>query len=102
MPEPTPAELAREAEQEASVFSKAADVDKLLNMLKEIDPAHENLADNEDIQVRVFHVNRWNNAKTARRSCTGLAWLSGRKSSSSLTSIVKSGVCGCFVVLYFV
>ncbi|KAF9785151.1 hypothetical protein BJ322DRAFT_1124074 [Thelephora terrestris] len=48
--EPTPAELAREAEQEASVFSKAADVDRLLNMLKEIDPAHENLADNEDIQ----------------------------------------------------
>jgi len=42
--------LAREAEQEAAVFSKAADVDKLLNMLKETNPAKDNLADNEEIQ----------------------------------------------------
>jgi len=33
------------------VFSKAADVDKLLGMLKDIDPVRDNLADNEDIQV---------------------------------------------------
>ena len=51
MPEPTPSELAREMEQEAAVFSKAADVDKLLNMLKETDPTKDNLADNEEIQV---------------------------------------------------
>jgi signal transducing adaptor molecule len=51
LPEPTPAELTREAEQEAAVFSKAADVDKLLGMLKDIDPMHDNLADNEEIQV---------------------------------------------------
>lgn len=51
MPDLTPAEVAREAEQEAVVFSKAGDVDKLLSMLKEIDPTTDNLADNEDIQV---------------------------------------------------
>lgn len=51
MPEPTAAELAREAEQEASVFMQAANVDKLLTMLRELDPEKDNLADNEDIQV---------------------------------------------------
>lgn len=51
MPEPTAAELAKEAEQEASVFMQAANVDKLLTMLRELDPAKDNLADNEDIQV---------------------------------------------------
>ena len=53
MPEPTLAELVREVEQEASVFAKAADVDKLLNMLEEIDPTQDNLVDNEEIQVCV-------------------------------------------------
>ena len=52
MPDPTPSELTREAEQEAAVFSKAADVDKLLNMLKATNPTKDNLADNEEIQVR--------------------------------------------------
>jgi signal transducing adaptor molecule len=51
LPELTPAELAHEAEQEAAVFSKAADVDRLLNMLKDIDPSKDNLADDEEIQV---------------------------------------------------
>jgi hypothetical protein len=51
MPEPTAAELAKVAEQEAAVFAQAANVDKLLNML---DPASDNLADNEEIQVRVI------------------------------------------------
>jgi len=73
MPEPTPAELAREAEQEAAVFSKAADVDKLLGMLKEIDPTKDNLADNEDIQVCTRHRDRGWDAKTRHRSCTGPA-----------------------------
>lgn len=51
MPEPTAAELAKEAEQEAAVFSQAVNVEKLLNMLRALDPAKDNLADNEEIQV---------------------------------------------------
>ena len=51
MPDPTPAEMARDAEAEASVFSQAANIDKLLNMLKTFDIQRDNLADNEDIQV---------------------------------------------------
>lgn len=54
MPEPTAAELAKEAEQEASVFMQAANVDKLLTMLRDLDPAKDNLADNEEIQVCVI------------------------------------------------
>lgn len=50
MPEPTPAELAKEAEQEAAVFAQAVNVEKLLNMLRALDPAKDNLADNEEIQ----------------------------------------------------
>ncbi|EIW58405.1 uncharacterized protein TRAVEDRAFT_58676 [Trametes versicolor FP-101664 SS1] len=50
LPEPTAAEIAREAEQEAAVFSQAANVDKLLTMLRTMDPARDNLADNEEIQ----------------------------------------------------
>ena len=52
LPEPTAAELAKEAEQEAAVFSQAANVDRLLTMLRQMDPAKDNLADNEEIQVR--------------------------------------------------
>ena len=73
MPEPTPAELAREVEQEAAVFSKAADVDKLLGMLKDIDPARDNLADNEEIQVCTCHRDRGCGSKTRHRSCIGPA-----------------------------
>lgn len=54
MPEPTANELAREAEQEAAVFSQAVNVEKLLNMLRAFDPAKDNLADNEEIQVNVL------------------------------------------------
>ncbi|EIN09472.1 hypothetical protein PUNSTDRAFT_133264 [Punctularia strigosozonata HHB-11173 SS5] len=52
LPEPTPAELAREAEQEAAVFAQAANVDRLLTMLREMEKgnSNENLADNEEIQ----------------------------------------------------
>ena len=56
LPEPTAAELAKEAEQEAAVFAQAANVDKLLNMLRSLDPAKDNLADNEEIQVIIFTV----------------------------------------------
>jgi signal transducing adaptor molecule len=52
LPEPTAAELAKEAEQEAAVFAQAVNVDKLLTMLRGLDPAKDNLADNEEIQVR--------------------------------------------------
>ncbi|GJE90361.1 class E vacuolar protein-sorting machinery protein [Phanerochaete sordida] len=50
LPEPTAAEIAREAEQEAAVFAQAANVDRLLTMLRQMDPAKDNLADNEEIQ----------------------------------------------------
>ncbi|KAI5124243.1 hypothetical protein M0805_005092 [Coniferiporia weirii] len=50
LPDPTPDEIAREAEQEAAVFSQAADIDRLLSMLRGLDPARDNLADNEEIQ----------------------------------------------------
>ena len=50
LPEPTTAELAAEAQQEAAVFSQAANVDRLLTMLRTLDPAKDNLADNEEIQ----------------------------------------------------
>lgn len=52
LPEPTQAEISREAEQEATVFAQAANIDKLLSMLRTFDPAKDNLADNEEIQVR--------------------------------------------------
>ena len=32
------------------MFSQAADVDRLLTMLRALDPAKDNLADNEEIQ----------------------------------------------------
>ena len=53
LPEPTAAELAKEAEREAAVFSQAANVDRLLTMLRQMDPAKDNLADNEEIQVSI-------------------------------------------------
>jgi hypothetical protein len=56
MPEPTAAELAKEAEQEAAVFSQAVNVEKLLNMLRALDPAKDNLADNEEIQVCILAI----------------------------------------------
>jgi signal transducing adaptor molecule len=51
MPDPTPAELAREVEAETAVFGQAANIDKLLNMLKTFDIQKDNLADNDEIQV---------------------------------------------------
>lgn len=58
MPEPTANELAKEAEQEAAVFAQAVNVEKLLNMLRAMDPAKDNLADDEEIQVS-FHLVRF-------------------------------------------
>jgi len=56
LPEQTSEEIAREAEHEAAVFAQAANIDKLLSMLRGLDPAKDNLADNEEIQV--CHKNR--------------------------------------------
>ncbi|KAK7031936.1 hypothetical protein R3P38DRAFT_3313840 [Favolaschia claudopus] len=51
LPEPTPAELAAEASQEAAVFAQAVNVEKLLNMLRALDPGKgDNLAEDEEIQ----------------------------------------------------
>ena len=55
------------------MFSKAADVDRLLGMLKDIDPMRDNLADNEEIQVCTCRRRRGYGAKTGYRSCIGLA-----------------------------
>ncbi|KAJ3476481.1 hypothetical protein NLI96_g11129 [Meripilus lineatus] len=51
LPEPTSAEIAKEAEQEALVFGQVGNVDKLLTMLRQLNPDEDNLADNEEIQV---------------------------------------------------
>lgn len=50
LPDPTPQELQREAEMEARIFSQAASIDKLLNKLRSLDPARDNLADDEELQ----------------------------------------------------
>ncbi|TDL23844.1 hypothetical protein BD410DRAFT_720457 [Rickenella mellea] len=50
LPEPTAMEIAKEAEQEATIFAQAANIDKLLNMLRGLDPAKDNLTDNDEIQ----------------------------------------------------
>ena len=55
LPDPTPDEIAKEAEHEAAVFAQAANIDKLLSMLRGLDPAKDNLADNEEIQVSWFY-----------------------------------------------
>ncbi|EST08854.1 hypothetical protein PSEUBRA_001563 [Kalmanozyma brasiliensis GHG001] len=50
LPDPTPAELQREAEMEAHIFSQAADIDRLLSKLRGLDPARDNLAEDEELQ----------------------------------------------------
>ncbi|KAJ1017817.1 hypothetical protein NDA16_005134 [Ustilago loliicola] len=50
LPDPTPEELQREAEMEARIFSQAADIDRLLNKLRSLDPARDNLAEDEELQ----------------------------------------------------
>lgn len=70
MPEPTASELAKEAEQEAAVFNQAVNVDRLLTLLRQMDPAKDNLADNEEIQVRVLFGQSRPACLCFRRSCT--------------------------------
>ncbi|SOV03431.1 Class E vacuolar protein-sorting machinery protein HSE1 [Ustilago sp. UG-2017a] len=50
LPDPTPEELQREAEMEARIFSQAADIDRLLNKLRSLDPVRDNLAEDEELQ----------------------------------------------------
>lgn len=50
LPDPTPEELQREAEMEARIFSQAADIDRLLSKLRSLDPARDNLAEDEELQ----------------------------------------------------
>ncbi len=88
MPEPTATELAKEAEPEAAVFAQAVNVEKLLNLLRAFDPAKDNLADNEEIQVYFpFLINSLiarvvDTTFTTCRNCTGRAWHYVPRSSS--------------------
>ncbi|EJU03500.1 hypothetical protein DACRYDRAFT_99146 [Dacryopinax primogenitus] len=50
LPDPTPLEIQKEAEMESQVFAQAANIDRLLTMLRGLDPARDNLADNDEIQ----------------------------------------------------
>lgn len=93
LPEPTAVELAREAEQEAAVFAQAANVDRLLTMLRAVDASRENLADNEEIQVR----ESWNCPCVGILSCLGrnyivLVCLCGQGSSNLSTNTARNEV----------
>ena len=82
MPEPSATELAKEAEQEAAVFAQAMNVEKLLNMLRALDPAKDNLADDEDIQVGIIIFLCFLYVANTRsfRSFIDLVWLFGPRS----------------------
>lgn len=49
IPDPTPESLAREAEAEAFVFAQANEIDRLLQMMQNLDAKKDNLADNDDL-----------------------------------------------------
>ncbi|KAG9019198.1 ESCRT-0 subunit protein hse1 [Tulasnella sp. 427] len=50
LPEPSPADLAKEAQIEIDVFSQAPNIDRLLSLLRGLDPLKDNLADNDELQ----------------------------------------------------
>ncbi|EPQ28488.1 uncharacterized protein PFL1_03791 [Pseudozyma flocculosa PF-1] len=50
LPDPTPDEMRREAEMEARIFSQAANIDLLLSKLRGLDPARDNLTEDEELQ----------------------------------------------------
>jgi hypothetical protein len=54
LPDPTPADLAREAEMEVSVFSASRNIERLLEMLSQIDPQRDSFSENESIQVGIM------------------------------------------------
>jgi len=49
IPDPSPEALAREAEAEAAVFAQACEIDRLLQMMKNLDAQRDNLADNDEL-----------------------------------------------------
>lgn len=50
LPEPSPADMQREAELEARIFAQANDIDRLLSKLRSLDPHRDNLAEDEELQ----------------------------------------------------
>lgn len=50
LPDPTPADIQREAELEAHIFAQANDIDRLLSKLRGLDPSRDNLADDDELQ----------------------------------------------------
>lgn len=50
LPEPTPADLQREAEEERRVFAEAKNVEKLLSILSNAQPNDSSIADNDQLQ----------------------------------------------------
>ena len=51
LPEPTAADIAREAELEAAIFAEGRNIDQLLEMLAGLDPTSDSVTENEHIQV---------------------------------------------------
>ncbi|MBW0511895.1 hypothetical protein O181_051610 [Austropuccinia psidii MF-1] len=49
IPDPSPEALVREAEAEAAVFAQAVEIDRLLQMLKNLDAKKDNLAENDEL-----------------------------------------------------
>jgi len=66
--------MAQEAEQEAAVFAQAVNVEKLLNMLRSLDPLKDNLADNEEIQVSLLMESGCMISHRRGRSCIAQVW----------------------------
>lgn len=50
LPDPTAADIQREAELEAHIFAQANDIDRLLSKLRGLDPSRDNLADDDELQ----------------------------------------------------
>ncbi|GBB88446.1 hypothetical protein RclHR1_00150042 [Rhizophagus clarus] len=50
LPEPTAADIAREAEMEAAIFAEGRNIDQLLEMLAGLDPTRDSVTENEVIQ----------------------------------------------------
>lgn len=50
LPDPTPADVQREAELEARIFAQANNIDRLLSKLRGLDPTRDNLAEDEELQ----------------------------------------------------
>ncbi|KAJ8608548.1 hypothetical protein MRB53_039602 [Persea americana] len=54
LPEPTPADLQREAEEEMKVFAEAKNVEKLLSILSSASPSDPSIAENDQLQ-NLYH-----------------------------------------------